>query len=467
MGASPDFEKPAFGNVLDTDIDAIRDNYHFLLMVAASGSIVLPGWQTTVTATDYSQPDTITLTRGTKKIHIHYVWTDNAVSSIQMCYDDGVSSPGLTCFDAISFYYDDEGNPTGTIKPWATTEYLAVQHNHATTDYVYIDLSGASEATLASITMPDTTYQGIVSDSTFVFVNGPANGECDQYKWDGVTLTRVLRAVPDVLATNPLAYMVTTPSNPGVVVASGIADFGRKLMAFTTESAPTYAYTTSAIFDNAGRRWRTMMDFREPELTYTEGFGNSIVAVPVADSGEYFESFTVSGVTITERDDLQLCTKGANTHPGWGRDTGLIVSTASTILHLYQVNLTTGVLSSIGTSTSFTGTTVYTAAVIGDIIVLAEDSGYFRSYSRSGTTLTLLDTLNAGTGFNSTSNRLLVSPFSNKIYSLSSTAGKSLILDCATDGTLTQIMTFSKNTTAVDFSSQKIAFIGAEPLPTL
>ena len=128
MGASPDFEKPAFTNPLDADLDAIRDNYHFLLMVAASGSIVLPGWQTTVTPTnagqaaaDYSQPVTITLTRGTKKIHIHYVWTDLAVSSIQMCYDDGVSSPGLTCFAAIPFYYDDDGNPYGTSDPTALT----------------------------------------------------------------------------------------------------------------------------------------------------------------------------------------------------------------------------------------------------------------------------------------------------------------------------------------------------------
>lgn len=109
------FDKPDFANALDEDLDAIRDNYHFLTMVAASGSIVLPGWQTTVTATDYSEPDTITLTRGTKRIIINYTWNaDGSVATIQLCYDDGVSSPGLTCFDAIPLYYDDYGNVTGT-----------------------------------------------------------------------------------------------------------------------------------------------------------------------------------------------------------------------------------------------------------------------------------------------------------------------------------------------------------------
>lgn len=104
---------------IDADLDDIRDTLNFCLLTAAAGSIVIPGWDTEVISTsspqDYSQPDSYKLTRGTRAIWINLTWANDAPASIQMCYDDGVSSPGKICFDAHSLTYDDDGNFKGPL----------------------------------------------------------------------------------------------------------------------------------------------------------------------------------------------------------------------------------------------------------------------------------------------------------------------------------------------------------------
>ena len=75
MAATQDFDKPARGNPIDEDLDAIRNNYHFLLTVAATGSKVIPGWTTVVdisTSGDYAAPDALNLANGTREIKIKY-----------------------------------------------------------------------------------------------------------------------------------------------------------------------------------------------------------------------------------------------------------------------------------------------------------------------------------------------------------------------------------------------------------
>lgn len=115
MGATQDFSKPNWNNPMDTDFDATRDNYNFLLAVASAAidsigttgrpSAILPGWDTEVDISsnnNYAEPDSFILTRGTRAIHIRLVWVASAISTVQICYDDGVSSPGLVCFDPES-----------------------------------------------------------------------------------------------------------------------------------------------------------------------------------------------------------------------------------------------------------------------------------------------------------------------------------------------------------------------------
>jgi len=119
MAITEDFTKPDFANGVSTDLDQIRDNFNFLLAAAANGSIVVPGWTTTVysdsSPQDFSEPDRIILTKGTRAIHIEYTWTSGNVTGMVVKYDDGVSSPSLSTVTGgtITLTYDGSNNFTG------------------------------------------------------------------------------------------------------------------------------------------------------------------------------------------------------------------------------------------------------------------------------------------------------------------------------------------------------------------
>jgi hypothetical protein len=119
MALTEDFTKPDFANAIDGDLDQIRDNFHFLLLAAINGAIVIPGWTTTVNTTssplNYAEPDSIVLTKGTRAFHFNYTWTSGNVTQIVCQYNDGVSSPSLTTVTGgtITLTYDGSGNFTG------------------------------------------------------------------------------------------------------------------------------------------------------------------------------------------------------------------------------------------------------------------------------------------------------------------------------------------------------------------
>lgn len=119
MPLTEDHTKPAFANDVDDDLDQIRANFNMLLCQAASGSVVLAGWTTTVNSTsspeNYSEPDSIVLTKGTRAIHFEYTWTSGNVTQIVVKYDDGVSSPSLETVTGgtITLTYNGDGDFTG------------------------------------------------------------------------------------------------------------------------------------------------------------------------------------------------------------------------------------------------------------------------------------------------------------------------------------------------------------------
>lgn len=131
MGATPDFNRPAWNNPIDEDLDWIRDNFNFLLCMAANGSPVLPGWITTVDVSEnnnYARPDGYVLTKGTRAIHMQMEWTQKTyadvspivtrwiISQVTLGYDDGVSSPGLTWFSPVSLTIESGASFTTTAK---------------------------------------------------------------------------------------------------------------------------------------------------------------------------------------------------------------------------------------------------------------------------------------------------------------------------------------------------------------
>jgi len=222
MGFTNNFNKPDFNSPIDADLDQIRDNYHFILSVAAAGSIVLPGWQTSVVSTsspqDYGEPDQIILTRGTKRIIINYVWTDSAVSSIQLCYDDGVSSPGLTCYTAQEFFYDDDGNPYGTTDPTASPVFVADSILSAAdpASMVIDKPAGTSQGDL--LVMIGITRNSLMATPT----GGAAWTELDQW---GLLLSTIESPISTVNETCKVWYKTAGASEPSTYTVA-ITDEG-------------------------------------------------------------------------------------------------------------------------------------------------------------------------------------------------------------------------------------------------
>jgi len=127
MALTQQFNKPDFANAVTTDLTAFNTNWYFLLVAAVNGSIVIPGWTTTINSNsspvDYSEPDNVTLAytdttvspNVTHQIIIEYTWTSGNVTGMVIKYDDGSSSPSLETVTGgtLTLTYDGDGNFTG------------------------------------------------------------------------------------------------------------------------------------------------------------------------------------------------------------------------------------------------------------------------------------------------------------------------------------------------------------------
>ena len=131
MGATPDYNKPLWANPIDTDIDAIRNNFHFLMCQVATGIPILPGWGTTVdvaTNSNYAKPDGYVLSHTDgRKIYINLVWSGTLISQITLGYNDGISSPGLVWFDPVTLTIAEAPAADPRII-WAGAEFESVRN---------------------------------------------------------------------------------------------------------------------------------------------------------------------------------------------------------------------------------------------------------------------------------------------------------------------------------------------------
>ena len=121
------FGEPDFASAVSDSLDQIRLNQWYLLIAAVNGSVVAPGWTTTIASAsspvNYGQPDSMTMTyldtavspNVTKTIQIAYTWTDGNVTSMTVKFGDGTSSPSLVIADGgnLVLSYDGSGNFTG------------------------------------------------------------------------------------------------------------------------------------------------------------------------------------------------------------------------------------------------------------------------------------------------------------------------------------------------------------------
>ena len=122
MPLTEQYNKPAFANAVDDDLDAIRDRFQWIAAaIVANGIVLLPGWAGTPYSTsspqNLAEPNYWLLTSNgdNRELRIDLTWSSSRITQIVIKYNDGVSSPGMTTLDdgTISITYDGNNNVTG------------------------------------------------------------------------------------------------------------------------------------------------------------------------------------------------------------------------------------------------------------------------------------------------------------------------------------------------------------------
>lgn len=114
-------DKPVYGTgagfVVAEHLDAIRDNFLAAVIDQGNATLLVRGWNLSITGANPAKPDTRTLTGpGGRKIRFTYTYTDHATTQIDIEYDDnqggGFVAPAANSTVVIT--YDADGNPTST-----------------------------------------------------------------------------------------------------------------------------------------------------------------------------------------------------------------------------------------------------------------------------------------------------------------------------------------------------------------
>jgi len=348
--------------------------------------------------------------------------------------------------------------------PFAISEeYVFYTGNDANQYYRKYDIVADSFTTLQSFARPAVNTP-VGSNGTFIFMQGSSGSRMGQWAWTGAALTNRYEASLTGGNKNQ-GFFCVRPDGGRTVVALKSMDFGQGIQSKRYQLAPAYSYTAAWSNGDANHNWDQVADFRVASPG-TSGYGDTVVGLPTSNGGST-QSLTFSSGVGTAHSTITFAYGGGARRAGWDRDSGLIAianGSGGTTLALYQLNMTTRALTSIGTSSALTGTG-YAAACVKGFIVVVESANNLRSYTRSGTTLTLVNTLASPFGGSSnTAASMTVSPFSNLIYAHNGN-GNGFVFSISDAGVLTKKASIAQSNTRL--MNQVFTFIGTTALPTV
>ncbi|KAA9133450.1 hypothetical protein F3N42_03615 [Marinihelvus fidelis] len=113
-----DTSRPNYdGTGKGVDLDQLRDNITWIIAMLAGGVFILPGWATTASGSDLSEPDYIELVNNDSaslKMKFTFTWSSGNLTQIVCQYDKGLGA-GYETFDdgTIAISYDGSGNFSG------------------------------------------------------------------------------------------------------------------------------------------------------------------------------------------------------------------------------------------------------------------------------------------------------------------------------------------------------------------
>jgi hypothetical protein len=326
--------------------------------------------------------------------------------------------------------------PTPSLLPtWAAQEWVVGRDSGQVIHYGAVnDTTGWS---LINSTNIGVSFIRLASDGKFVF-SGANSNVLKQFRWSGSSFIEVFSGSDGSGGGNPIDE-IWMPPIANRLVSLGTGGFGLQAVLSSYQSAPAYSISALDITTEDTRGFRLAMGAR---VGNAGTFGQPDTVVISGGSGTPTFNHNARAYTVNASEFTAYGSNFTNTAYSFMNmdpDTGLILGgTATSSMPLIQLNMTTRVLSLIGTSSSTGPSNVrFATAIKGLVIVLGVDAN-LRSFSISGTTLTLLDTL--ASGINDAANaKIQASPYTGLIYMTSTNTPFGKIFKVDEDGTLTQV----------------------------
>lgn len=295
------------------------------------------------------------------------------------------------------------------------------------------------------------TVSTVVTDGKFVFCSN-SGGYVRQYRWSGSALVQVLDAKAGAGGNTCEGLAIIPGTNKMFRIGQEAFQSGISLTAYQT--APTYSYAENDSVSGSTLAWRRGLGARVANPN-TNAVPDTIVVV--GDGAKIMRSYTVSGTSLVQHGSITAPSGPAHAKWRMDPDTGLIVGanfTPTNTTPIVQLNMSTRALSTTGTSNTMASNARAITAIKGMVVALGVDRT-LRSYSLSGTTLTLLDSVANAAASDSSYNYLWASPYTGLIYLIHTSTTNCRVYSLATDGTLSQEatnITFRDPATGVESS---------------
>lgn len=285
--------------------------------------------------------------------------------------------------------------------------YSQVDYNNDT-----VTVLGSESDTIAILTSQGFSSLG---DQYLLTCSNGGTRELAVYSWDGegnfhqeVTRTGI--------GNNGLNNFWTSPYYQGSYAAAGSGSYGGGVNYGTWSKDAISAPTEYRPFNKNSQDF--LFDFKSTAngIGENEGYGDWHVC-PSIQSGSLDMSFNVnSSGSYTSLDNHAPTYLNVSSHD---RDTGEMLTTSGGFLHFKHINLTTGEITNGNSLTTGFVSGVQSYSLYKGFLITQETDEWLRTYSYSGSTVTLIDTWNTTAYVPSAGPAFYRDPYSDYIWCIS------------------------------------------------
>lgn len=326
-----------------------------------------------------------------------------------------------------------------------TEEWFLVAHSSTPwgTDYIgYVHNSGSVISDIANIALPSAN-DAIASDGVFLIVVA-GTSTLNFYEWDGATGFTLLNAsaTPDVVSSS--TGILTNKDMAGKLLVAQTDTRSTSIMTYL--SAAPYTVTQASELATAEFISGPPQDFRVGVAKYKPGYGTVFGFGTAVDNSERSQILTLSGTTLTVQAgsvDNQGWFSGEQ-NVGFDRDEHKVYKQNGTNVYVWDLTLESGYSIAARVNMALpSGRTCEAVTGCNGFIITIETGtpDAICCYSRSGSTLTLVDEITVTNTGASANASIVTSPYTNYVYAICGPTGRAYCLNVSNAGELSTIGT--------------------------